>query len=61
MVLNPLYAQTEGGGECGRAMMGLWAASRGDGVSKRGAEVLRIAFLALIRDGGVTIAGDKAR
>jgi len=58
---NPPYAQTEGGGECWGAMVGLWAGSRGGGVSKRGAEVLRIALLALIGDGGVPLAGDKAR
>ena len=35
--------------------------SRGGGVNKRGAEVLRIACLALMRHGGITICGDKAR
>lgn len=42
-------------------MVVLWAASRGGGVSKRGAEVFVIAFRALIQDGGVTIADHKAR
>jgi len=40
-------------------MVGLWTVSGRGGVSERGAEVLRIAFVALNRDGGVTIAGHK--
>ena len=58
--ISPPYAQTEGGGEYCEAMVGLWALFGTGRVSKRGTEVLRIAFLALIRDEGVTIAGDKA-
>ena len=41
-------------------MVVLWALFGTGRVSKRGAEVLRIAFLAVIGDGGVTMAGDKA-
>ncbi len=39
----------------------MWAVSHGDGVSKRGAEAFRIAFVALIGDGGIRIAGDKTQ
>ena len=42
-------------------MVGLWVLFGAGRVSKRGAELLRIAFLALIRDEDVTIAGHQAR